>query len=63
MSEPSQNHLSPFVFDATPDNFESLVLGNSMKGLVLVHFWTPKAGPCMILMPRLVQLATAAFWW
>ena len=50
--------LSPYVFDATPDNFERLVLGNSMKGLVLVHFWTPKAGPCMILMPRLVRLAT-----
>lgn len=50
--------LSPYVFDATPDNFETLVMGNSMKGLVLVHFWTPKAGPCMILMPRLVRLAT-----
>ena len=51
--------LSPFVFDATPDNFDSLVRGNSMRGLVLVHFWTPKAGPCMVLMPRLVRLATA----
>ncbi|MEW6676460.1 MAG: tetratricopeptide repeat protein [Pseudomonadota bacterium] len=55
---PSEAPLSPFVFDATPDNFESLVLGNSRKGLVLVHFWSPKAGPCMILMPRLVRLAT-----
>lgn len=51
-------HLSPFVFDATPNNFDALVRGNSMRGLVLVHFWTPKAGPCMILMPRLVRLAT-----
>lgn len=50
--------LSPWVLDATPDNFTALVQGNSMKGLVLVHFWTPKAGPCMILMPRLVRLAT-----
>lgn len=50
--------LSPYVFDATPENFEHLILGNSMKGLVLVHFWSPKAGPCMVLMPRLVQLAT-----
>jgi len=57
MSDSSSSSLSPFVFDAAPDNFESLVLGNSMKGLVLVHFWTPKAGPCMILMPRLVRLA------
>jgi len=50
--------LSSWVFDATPANFEALVLGNSMKGLVLVHFWTPKAGPCMVLMPRLVRLAS-----
>lgn len=45
------------VFDATRDNFDALVLGNSAKGLVLVHFWTPKAAPCMVLMPRLLQLA------
>ncbi len=49
--------LSPWVLDATPDNFAALVQDNSRKGLVLVHFWTPKAGPCMILMPRLVRLA------
>jgi len=49
--------LTPFVFDATRENIESLILGNSMRGLVLVHFWSPKAGPCMILMPRLVKLA------
>jgi putative thioredoxin len=49
--------LSPYVFDATADNFNRLVLENSHKGPVLVHFWTPKAGPCFILMPRLVQLA------
>jgi putative thioredoxin len=28
-----------------------------MRGLVLAHFWSPKAGPCMLLMPRLVKLA------
>lgn len=50
--------LSPYVYDADPENFERLILGNSMKGLVLVHFWSPKAGPCLVLMPRLVQLAT-----
>lgn len=49
--------LSPHVFDATRANFNELVLGNSHKGLVLAHFWTPKAGPCLLLMPRLVQLA------
>lgn len=50
--------LSPFVFDASAENFNRLVLENSHKGPVLVHFWTPKAGPCFVLMPRLVRLAT-----
>jgi putative thioredoxin len=50
--------LSPYVFDASAENFPRLVLENSHRGLVLVHFWTPKAGPCMLLMPRLVKLAT-----
>ncbi len=49
--------LSPYVFDATAENFNRLVLENSHKGPVLVHFWTPKAGPCFILMPRLIKLA------
>ncbi|HYP66774.1 MAG TPA: tetratricopeptide repeat protein [Thiobacillaceae bacterium] len=49
--------LSPYVLDATAENFPTLVLENSRRGLVLVHFWTPKAGPCMVLMPRLVKLA------
>lgn len=49
--------LSPHVFDANRENFDQLALGNSMRGLVLVHFWNPKAGPCMVLMPRLVRLA------
>ena len=51
--------LSPYVFDASRDNFEQLVLDNSRKGLVLLHFWSPGAGPCAILMPRLVKLASA----
>ncbi|MBI1283932.1 MAG: tetratricopeptide repeat protein [Thiobacillus sp.] len=49
--------LSPYVFDASAENFNRLVLENSHKGPVLVHFWTPMAGPCFILMPRLVKLA------
>jgi putative thioredoxin len=52
------DRLSPYVFDATRENFERIILGNSMRGLVLAHFWSPKAGPCMVLMPRLVKLAT-----
>jgi putative thioredoxin len=50
--------LSPYVFDATRDNFPTLVLQNSHRGPVLVHYWSPKAAPCYILMPRLVRLAT-----
>ncbi len=49
--------LTPYVFDATPENFDALILGNSMRGLVLANFWSPKAGPCMVLMPRLVKMA------
>jgi len=49
---------SPFVLEASRENFNQLVLGNSDKGPVMVHFWTPKAGPCMLLNPRLIQLAT-----
>ncbi|MGO9444926.1 MAG: tetratricopeptide repeat protein [Thiobacillaceae bacterium] len=50
--------LAKHVFDATAENFSTLVLENSRRGLVVVNFWTPKAGPCMILMPRLVKLAS-----
>ena len=46
-----------YIFDATADNFRKLVLENSERGPVLVNFWSPKAGPCMMLMPRLIQLA------
>ncbi len=45
-----------FVFDATPDNFRTLVLANSEKGPVAVNFWSPRAGPCLMLMPRLLKL-------
>lgn len=50
-------NLLPYVFDATRENFDQMVLGNSARGLVLVNFWSPKAGPCLVLMPRLVKLA------
>ena len=50
--------MSPYVFDASAENFHTLALENSARGPVLVHFWSAKAAPCMILMPRLVRLAT-----
>lgn len=46
-----------YVFDATADNFRTLVLANSGKGPVVVNFWSPQAGPCRMLMPRLLRLA------
>jgi len=49
---------SPYIFDASADNFPRLVLENSAKGPVLVNYWSPKAGPCLMLMPRLVRLAS-----
>ena len=48
---------SPYIFDASADNFTRLVLENSAKGPVLVNYWSSKAGPCMMLMPRLMRLA------
>ena len=49
---------SPYVFDATAENFRTLVLENSDKGPVLVNYWSPRAGPCLMLMPRLIRLVT-----
>ncbi len=46
-----------FVFDITPENFATMVLQNSEKGPVLVYYLSPNAGPCMMLLPRLVNLA------
>jgi putative thioredoxin len=50
--------VSAYVFDASAENFRTLVLENSDKGPVLVNYWSPRAGPCLMLMPRLVRLAT-----
>jgi putative thioredoxin len=50
---------SAHVAHASTENFNELVLGNSRRGLVLVYYWTPSAGPCLRLMPRLVDLARA----
>jgi len=49
---------STYSYEATAENFQRLVLENSEKGPVLVNYWSPRAGPCLKLMPRLVQLAS-----
>ncbi|MDA8389956.1 MAG: thioredoxin domain-containing protein [Gammaproteobacteria bacterium] len=48
--------ILPYVVDGTAENFPRVVLENSRRGPVLVHFWSPQAGPCMVLMPRLVRV-------
>jgi putative thioredoxin len=47
-----------YIVDATAENFRAVVLENSDKGPVLVNYWSPRAGPCMMLLPRLIRLAT-----
>ncbi|GMR07632.1 MAG: hypothetical protein BMS9Abin26_0635 [Gammaproteobacteria bacterium] len=46
----------PFIFEGDGENFSKLVLENSHKGPVLVHYWAPWAGPCMMLKPLLYRL-------
>lgn len=45
-----------FVFDATPENFREMVIGNSTRGPVMVNYWSATAGPCLKLWPTLEKL-------
>lgn len=45
------------IFDGTEENFRQLVIENSSKGIVLVNYWTPKAGPCFKLWQVLEKLS------
>lgn len=49
--------VSPYILDASRENFQEIALENSHKGPVLVNYWTSKAGPCLRLWPILEQLA------
>ena len=46
-----------YIFEATRENFPALVLENSRKGLVLVDFWAPWAGPSLRQREMLTELA------
>lgn len=46
-----------YIVDGSAENFSRLVLENSRRGPVAVNFWSPRAGPCLVLMPRLVRVA------
>ena len=46
-----------YIYDVTPENFKELVIGNSMRGPVMVNFWSENAGPCIKLWPSLEALA------
>jgi putative thioredoxin len=48
-----------YVLEGTRENFSRLVLENSNRGPVLVHFWAEWAGPCHRLAPLLAGLARA----
>lgn len=45
-----------YIHDINPQNFNTMVLDNSRRGPVMVFYWSPNAGPCMRLLPRLVKL-------
>lgn len=47
-----------YIFDVGPDGFPNLVLQESIKTPVLVVFWSPKVTESMMLVPRLIRLAT-----
>lgn len=48
------------VFDVTADTFQEDVIERSKEVPVVVDFWGPRCGPCLVLGPNLEKLANAA---
>jgi len=47
---------SPYIIEATSNNYRPLVIENSRQGPVLVNFWSKKAGPSLRQYPILDQI-------
>lgn len=48
--------VSSWIFDVTEENFNQLVIEQSMQTPVVVDFWGPSCGPCRVLTPLLEKL-------
>ena len=48
---------SPYVFEGTPENFQTLVIDKSNEIPILVDFWAAWCNPCQMLLPIVTRLA------